>query len=248
MLRWDRIPKYSSVHVPNSKDKASPGPCCICGALWTQYPVVDFSGFEYNHPHDVGACPRCANSGRHRILHRMHELGCFDIRNKRMLFISPESGYERTLCSELGKNNTVTVSNLNPLHKPDVGYDITNIPVPDCAFDIVFCIHVLEHIEDDVKAVSELDRVLSSSGTLVVGVPQRLVPGTLCDPGINTPELRLKHYLWSDHLRLYGSDFATSVFGSLGYSIRSFGTETDTEWCCAQRILNNDVVHLCRKR
>lgn len=246
MLRWDRIPRYGEIRVPEVKG-SSPGPCCICGAMWTQYPVVDFSGFEYGHQHDVGACPRCANSGRHRILHRMNEVGCFDFESKNILFISPESGYERTLCSELRNKNTVVVSNLNTLHKPDVCYDITNMEVESGSYDVVFCIHVLEHVEDDVRAVSELDRVLSRNGVLVVGVPQRLIPGTLCDPAINTPELRLKHYLWSDHLRLYGSDFAKSWFGK-SYHIKSFGAETDPKWCWSQRVLNNDVIHLCRKR
>ena len=39
-------------------------------------------------------------------------------------------------------------------------------------FDIVFSNHVLEHIEDDKKAMSELFRVLKPSGMGVFQIPQ----------------------------------------------------------------------------
>lgn len=54
----------------------------------------------------------------------------------------------------------------------DVGWaDLTQIPFPDDAFDIVVCGEVLEHIPDDVAAVRELHRVLRPGGLLVVSVP-----------------------------------------------------------------------------
>ncbi len=59
-------------------------------------------------------------------------------------------------------------------HGPQV--DVTRLPFPDGAFDVVICSEVMEHIPDNRKAVSELMRVLKPGGDLVVSVPP-LAPG-----------------------------------------------------------------------
>jgi SAM-dependent methyltransferase len=48
---------------------------------------------------------------------------------------------------------------------------VTDLSFKDETFDCVLCSEVLEHVEDDVKAVSELRRVLKAGGTLVITVP-----------------------------------------------------------------------------
>lgn len=48
---------------------------------------------------------------------------------------------------------------------------ILEIPFPDGRFDCVACTQVLEHIEDDRRAASELVRVLKPGGHLLVTVP-----------------------------------------------------------------------------
>ena len=60
---------------------------------------------------------------------------------------------------------------------PDVTYggalrgDATRLPFADGTFDVVVTSEVLEHIQDDVTAISELHRVLKPGGTLGVTVP-----------------------------------------------------------------------------
>ena len=49
--------------------------------------------------------------------------------------------------------------------------DATRLPFADGAFDRVVTSEVLEHIQDDVRAISELTRVLKPGGTLAVTVP-----------------------------------------------------------------------------
>jgi len=49
--------------------------------------------------------------------------------------------------------------------------DMLSPPLKKEKFDIILCNHVLEHIPDDVKALKELRNLLSSSGLLVLGVP-----------------------------------------------------------------------------
>ena len=45
-----------------------------------------------------------------------------------------------------------------------VKIDLTDIQYPDHSFDVIFCSHVLEHIEDDGKAMSEMYRILGPGG------------------------------------------------------------------------------------
>lgn len=49
--------------------------------------------------------------------------------------------------------------------------DICQVNYPASYFDLVVCFDVLEHIEDDQKAISEICRVLKSGGIFVFSVP-----------------------------------------------------------------------------
>lgn len=49
----------------------------------------------------------------------------------------------------------------------------TAIPYPDKSFDLALCIEVLEHIEDDEKAMSEIARIVRPGGKLVLSLPYR---------------------------------------------------------------------------
>lgn len=83
--------------------------------------------------------------------------------------------------------------------------DITDLRLGNGEFSLVWCSHVLEHIENDRKAMSELYRVLRRSGIAVIMVP---VYGdtTYENPEVRSPEDRLLHYKQEDHVRLYGLD------------------------------------------
>jgi SAM-dependent methyltransferase len=49
--------------------------------------------------------------------------------------------------------------------------DATDYPSNDNSFDIVFFNHVLEHIPNDIGALSEVYRILKPGGLLILGVP-----------------------------------------------------------------------------
>lgn len=83
--------------------------------------------------------------------------------------------------------------------------DITAIDRPDDVFDVIFASHVLEHIPDDVRAMSELRRVLRPDGWAVLEVPIH-GPTTLEDLSITDPAERTRLYGQSDHVRMYGHD------------------------------------------
>ena len=53
----------------------------------------------------------------------------------------------------------------------DHNFDIQNFPFEDASFDVVFASHVLEYPANDIKAISELRRILKPGGIAVLPVP-----------------------------------------------------------------------------
>lgn len=45
--------------------------------------------------------------------------------------------------------------------------------IPDESYNCVFCCGVLEHVDDFMKGVSEITRILNKGGTLMLGLPFR---------------------------------------------------------------------------
>lgn len=86
--------------------------------------------------------------------------------------------------------------------------NVLDLPFSDEIFDLVICNHVLEHIEDDRKAMRELFRILKRGGKGILQVPmtKKLIK-TLEYPSVKTAQERLQMYGQIDHLRLYALDY-----------------------------------------
>lgn len=98
--------------------------------------------------------------------------------------------------------------------------DATDIPWPDNSFDALICNHVLEHIKDDRRAMSELYRVLAPGGMALLQTPYSLTSSeTLEAPEFDTPELRERYYGEDVHVRLYGRGDFLSRLESAGFRV-----------------------------
>lgn len=66
-----------------------------------------------------------------------------------------------------------TTLDLSPDCRPDVLHDlnVTPYPLPSDRFDLIVCLHVLEHVDRLVEATGELHRLLKPGGRLFVEVP-----------------------------------------------------------------------------
>lgn len=107
----------------------------------------------------------------------------------------------------------------SPLAK--VKMDIHNIPFEENTFDIIFCNHVLEHVESDLRAMEEMKRVLKPGGWAILQVPffYPLNDETTEDPSITDPRERERRFGQDDHVRLYGEDYADRI-RSTGFEVK----------------------------
>jgi predicted SAM-dependent methyltransferase len=100
--------------------------------------------------------------------------------------------------------------------------DVTALPIDDNRYSLLWCSHVLEHVEDDVKAMSEMFRVLRPMGLAVVMVPV-YGDATYEDLSIKSPSERLRYFKQADHVRLYGKDVEGRL-ASVGFRVKVIST------------------------
>jgi len=123
----------------------------------------------------------------------------------KMLHFAPEQAFYNKFINM--ENIEYTTTDLNsPLAM--IKADICKLPFASNYFDIILCNHVLEHIENDKKAISELYRVLKPGGVGVFQVPLDMNRiSTFEDNSITDPKHRAKIFGQYDHVRIYGLDY-----------------------------------------
>ena len=165
-----------------------------------------FLPYGYGKQRPNALSPATLSLERHRQmwLYLQNETNFFTHKLK-VLHIAPEQEFLRKF--KKMKNLEYTSADLfSPI--VDVKADIVDLPFEDNSFDIIICNHVLEHIVDDRKAMSELYRVMKSGGWGIVQVPMKnSLEKTYEDFTITDPKERQKHFGQYDHVRWYGMDY-----------------------------------------
>ena len=112
--------------------------------------------------------PSTLSLERHRLLwlYLTNETSFFTSK-KKVLHMAPEQCF-LTRFRKLD-HDYITADLDSPI--ADVKADIINLPFNDNSFDIVFCNHVLEHIQDDKTAMKELYRVMRKGGMGIFQIP-----------------------------------------------------------------------------
>lgn len=165
-----------------------------------------FLPYGYGKQRENALSPGTLSLERHRQmwLYLQYETDFFT-KNYKVLHIAPEQEFLRKF--KKMKNLDYTSADLfSPI--VDVKADILNLPFESESFDVVICNHVLEHIEDDRKAMSELYRVMKKGGWGILQVPMKnSLKKTYEDFSITEPKERQKHFGQYDHVRWYGMDY-----------------------------------------
>jgi hypothetical protein len=184
--------------------------CPCCGGRFSRF----MPGLSHR---DTRVCPRCGAQERHRALwlYMRERTALFRRPQLSILHWAPEYALQRSLGA---LPNAAYVSADLEGHEAMQHMDMTDVPFKDGAFDLIVCVHVLEHVPDDRRAMREMVRVLKPGGVALLLVPIVLEQPTLEDPSIVTPEQRKAAYWQEDHVRLYGGDFPHRLEGE-GFSV-----------------------------
>ena len=176
-----------------------------------------FLPYGYGKQRENALSPGTLSLERHRQmwLYLKNETDFFT-QNYKVLHIAPEQEFLRKF--KKMKNLEYTSADLfSPI--VDVKADILDLPFEDESFDVIFCNHVLEHIIDDRKAMSELYRVMKKGGWGILQVPMKnSLEKTYEDFTITDPKERQKHFGQYDHVRWYGMDYFERLI-SVGFSV-----------------------------
>ncbi|MFI1743622.1 class I SAM-dependent methyltransferase [Thalassobellus sediminis] len=160
-------------------------------------------------------CPFCGSLSRNRRLWQL--LNDNDSINGNILHFSPSRSLYRNFKKE--KSITYYSSDFEDEFLADYKFDITNIEQENEKFDTIICYHILEHIIEDKKAMSELYRVLNPNGTIFIQTPFK--EGDIYeDFSIITPEDREKHFGQNDHVRIYSVGGLKERLENIGFKVQ----------------------------
>ena len=169
-----------------------------------------FLPYGYQNLRENALCPGTLSLERHRLLWLyLTRKTDFLKQSLKILHIAPEQVFYKKF--KALKNWEYTSTDLrSPL--ADVKADICELPFENEQYDLIFCNHVLEHIQDDKKAMEELYRVLKKGGTLIAQVPlDENLDDTFEDDSISDKKERTRIFGQYDHVRIYGKDYYTRL-------------------------------------
>ncbi|HXQ70394.1 MAG TPA: class I SAM-dependent methyltransferase [Pyrinomonadaceae bacterium] len=172
-------------------------------------PCCGWEGRQFYDYHEIGYmirkvwCPQCDSLPRHRYL-SFWLTREFKLENKNgvALVFAPE----KAMASFWAAAPDLDVYRIDKetTRGIDIQANIKHLPIESNSVDLIWCHHVLEHVDADAVAIRELHRVLRPcSGELIVSVPMSSAPTTV-EYGFADP-------MDSGHWRAYGEDFQTRL-------------------------------------
>lgn len=193
-------------------------------------------------------CPYDLTLERHRLmwLYLKNKTDFFTKPNLKVMHIAPEQCFHKGFKNQ--KNLDYTTGDLvSPI--ADLHFDLHEIPLEDNQYEVIFCNHVMEHVEDDLKCMQELYRIMKPGGWGIMQVPiDSSRDTTYEDPTITSPEEREKHFWQYDHVRLYGTNYPNRL-EEAGFKVESFDfrNELTPEQYERYRLGKNELLYIVRK-
>ncbi|SHE49963.1 Methyltransferase domain-containing protein [Psychroflexus salarius] len=206
-----------------------------------------FLPYGYNKIRDNVLSPSTLSLERHRLLwlYLKNETDLLT-RKQSLLHFAPEQAFYKKF-KKLNHLEYVTTDLESPL--ADVKADICNLPFDNNSFDFILCNHVLEHINNDTKAMQELFRVLKSGGTAILQIPidEKKVK-TYSDDTITDKKRRDEIFGQYDHVRIYGQDYYDKL-KSIGFEVEAvrYAKKLGQNQIDRFRINKNEAIPVCKK-
>ena len=211
--------------------------CGCCGEKIYYRPLSDYYaqqrekyGVKPDVPETLNAveyeCPFCGASDRDRLLIAFLKLLEIDkaAEGEKLLQFAPAKAIEHWInanCSSLIYHST-------DLFVPDVTFcsDIQDMNmVEDSSYDFFICSHVLEHVQDDRKAMKELYRILKQDGFGLFLVPISLDRETIDEEwGLPSSDC-WRRFGQGDHCRVYSKEGVVERLQNTGFYVHQLGKD-----------------------
>lgn len=204
-------------------------------------------GYGGRAKRDNVLCPGSLSLERHRLLWLyLKQKTDFFTKPYKMLHIAPEQCFYKLFKAQ--KNLDYTTGDYNsPI--ADIHFDLHKAPFEDNSFDVIFCNHVLEHVEDAQVCMSELYRIMRPGGWGIFQVPLDTTRATTYeDKTIVTEADREKHFWQKDHVRLFGLDYKDKL-AQAGFKVTvdDFVNTLGPELVDRYRLPAGEMLYVCRK-
>ena len=182
-------------------------PCCemkfdsFIPGRYHDYPnKFDLSRYEKIRQDII--CPYCRSLPRHRILALWCDAHIEMLRSVDILYFALEYSMAYWM-----KRNNISYTSADLYADADLRLDIQAIDLPDESYDIIFCNHVLEHVDFLGMALKEIYRVLRNNGLFLCSFPM--------DPSIETDVIQSEHehYSTQERIKRFGQDDHNRIFG-----------------------------------
>lgn len=218
--------------------------CPVCEKQFKKFLPYGYN--EYQRENVL--CPYDLTLERHRLMWvYLKTKSNFFTDDLKVMHIAPEQCFYKLFRNQ--KNIDYTTGDLeSPL--ADLHFDLHKIPLEDNQYDVIFCNHVMEHVENDVQCMQELLRIMKPGGWGIFQVPiDRTRNTTYEDASITDPKEREKHFWQYDHVRLYGTNYP-DVLRSAGFEVEEYNykTELDSETYEKYRFDEGEMLYIVRKK
>jgi len=223
------------------------GTAVLCPVCEKSFSTFLSYGSDVAHRENV-LCPYDLTLERHRLMWlylKDHSL-FFKAASLNVLHIAPEQCFY----SQFKKQDNLsylTGDLVSPL--ADIHFDLHQIPLEDNRFDVVFCNHVLEHVDDALQCMKELYRVMKPGGFGIFQVPLDSTRAiTYEDASITSPKDRELHFWQKDHVRLFGLDYP-SWLEKAGFTVSTFDPlqHYSEELVEKYRLIKSELLYIVSK-
>ena len=206
-----------------------------------------FLSYGYNKLRKNALSPSTLSLERHRLLwlYLINETVLFEKKIKLLHFAPEQAFYKKFKKLKNVQYDSIDIN--SPLAK--IKADICDLPIKDNTYDFILCNHVLEHVLDDNKAMSELYRVLKKGGTGIFQVPIDMNrKKTFQDDSITDKLERNKIFGQYDHVRVYGKDYFNKLKNT-GFKVKQidYSKEFSDEEILKYSIIKGEIIPVCTK-
>lgn len=212
--------------------------CVCCGHEVVYQPLPDYyknmkekvGDYRESLPETLNTeeylCPRCGSSDRDRLILSFLMKLQIDraMMGERLLHIAPARTIEQWIqgncmsltyhSTDLFMNGVTFTADIQDMNQVETGY-----------YDYFICSHVLEHVQNDRKAMGELHRILKNDGIGLFLVPLDLkVEQTDEEWGLSEEE-NWRRFGQGDHCRKYAKTDLLERLEEAGFCVHELGKE-----------------------